>query len=97
MTLINALKNNLLHSNVPFNHWIINNPLSEKAIDEIYSINFPDGNVSHGMTEFYSYDHTHTPVACNQAMDVVFLIDYTGSMINTDMNLNSGNKYEYSF
>ena len=24
-------------------------------------------------------------------------IDYTGSMINTDMNLNSGNKYEYSF
>ena len=24
-------------------------------------------------------------------------VDYTGSMINTDMNLNSGNKYEYSF
>ena len=48
------------------------------------SPNFPDGNVSHGMTEFYSYDHTHTPVACNQAMDVVFLIDYTGSM-TTDM------------
>ena len=39
---------------------------------------------SHGMAEFYSYDHTHTPVACNQAMDVVFLIDYTGSM-TTDM------------
>ena len=46
MTLINALKNNLSHSNVPFNHWIINNPLSEKAIDEIYSINFPEGKVS---------------------------------------------------
>ena len=44
------------------------------------SPNFPDGNVSHGMTEFYAYDHTHTPVACNQAMDVVFVIDYTGSM-----------------
>ena len=42
MTLINALKNNLSHSNVPFNHWIINNPLSEKAIDEMYSINFPE-------------------------------------------------------
>ena len=45
MTLINALKNNLSHSNAPFNHWIINNPLSEKAIDEIYSINFPEGKV----------------------------------------------------
>ena len=45
MTLINALKNNLSHSNVPFNHWIINDPLSEKAIDEIYSINFPEGKV----------------------------------------------------
>ena len=45
MTLINALKNNLSHSNVPFNHWIINNPLSEKAIDEIYSINFSEGKV----------------------------------------------------
>ena len=46
MTLINALKNNLSHSNVPINHWIINNPLSEKAIDEIYSINFPEGTYS---------------------------------------------------
>ena len=45
MTLINALKNNLSHSNVPFNHWTIYNPLSEKAIDEIYSINFPEGKV----------------------------------------------------
>ena len=45
MTLISALKNNLSHSNVPFNHWTINNPLSEKAIDEIYSINFPEGKV----------------------------------------------------
>ena len=45
MTLINALKNNLSHSNVPFNHWTITNPLSERAIDEIYSINFPEGKV----------------------------------------------------
>ena len=45
MTIISALKNNLSHYAEPFNHWIINNPLSEKAIDEIYSINFPEGKV----------------------------------------------------
>ena len=45
MTLINALKNNLSHSDIPFNHWTIKNPLSEKAIDEIYSINFTEGKV----------------------------------------------------
>ena len=39
------MKNNLSHSNVPFNHWTITNPLSERAIDEIYSINFPEGKV----------------------------------------------------
>ena len=45
MTLINALKNNPSHSNAPFNHWTISNPLSEKAIDEIYSIDFSEGKV----------------------------------------------------
>ena len=44
------------------------------------SPNFPDGNTSHGMSEFYSYDHDYVPIACNLAMDVVFLLDYTGSM-----------------
>lgn len=44
------------------------------------SPNHPDGNTSHGMSEFYSYDHDYVPIPCNKAMDVVFLIDYTGSM-----------------
>ena len=61
MTLINALKNNLSHSNVPFNHWIINSPLSEKAIDEIYSINFPEGNVIFDGTRAVSYTHLTLP------------------------------------
>ena len=66
MTLINALKNNLSHSNVPFNHWIINNPLSEKAIDEIYSINFPEGKVIFdgtraGDKKAVSYTHLTLP------------------------------------
>ena len=44
------------------------------------SPNHPDGNASHGMSEFYSYDHDYVPIPCNKAMDVVFLIDYTSSM-----------------
>jgi hypothetical protein len=44
------------------------------------SPNHPDGNASHGMSEFYSYDHDYVPIPCNKAMDVVFLIDYTYSM-----------------
>ena len=44
------------------------------------SPNHPDGNTSHGMSEFYSYDHDYVPIPCNKAMDVVFLIDYTSSM-----------------
>ena len=41
------------------------------------SPNHPDGNTSHGMSEFYSYDHDYVPIPCNKAMDVVFLLDYT--------------------
>ena len=44
------------------------------------SPSFPNGNASHGMSEFYSYDHDYIPIPCNKAMDVVFLIDYTSSM-----------------
>jgi len=46
----------------------------------VHSPNLPDSNVAHAMSEFYSYDHDFVPIACNLAMDVVFLIDYTGSM-----------------
>tara|TARA_B100001939_G_scaffold256337_1_gene223242 strand:+ start:461 stop:2056 length:1596 start_codon:yes stop_codon:yes gene_type:complete len=46
------------------------------------SPNFPDGSVSHGMSEFFSYDHDYSPIPCNKAMDVVFLLDYTASMSN---------------
>ena len=46
------------------------------------SPNHPDGNASHGMSEFYSYDHDYVPVPCNKAMDVVLVIDYTSSMTN---------------
>lgn len=49
------------------------------------SPSFPDNNTGYGMTEFYSYDHDFVAIPCNKAMDVVFLLDYTGSMGN-DMN-----------
>lgn len=51
----------------------------------VHSPNLPDGNATHAMSEFYAYDHDFTPIACNVAMDVVFLIDYTSSMTG-DMN-----------
>jgi len=44
------------------------------------SPNHPDGNASHGMFEFFAYDHNYVPVPCNKSMDVVFVLDYTGSM-----------------
>lgn len=44
------------------------------------SPNFPDGNAAHAMSEFFAYDHDYSPVPCNKAMDVVFLLDYTASM-----------------
>ena len=51
----------------------------------VHSPNLPDTNTPHKMSEFYAYDHDFSPIPCNLAMDVVFLIDYTGSMSN-DMN-----------
>ena len=45
MSLVNALKNDLNHFNAPFNHWTLENPLSETLIDEVYDIKFPEGDV----------------------------------------------------
>ncbi len=45
MSLVNALRNNLNHFNEPFSHWTLENPLSETSIDEVYSIEFPEGDV----------------------------------------------------
>ena len=45
MSLINALRNNLNHFKEPFSHWTLENPLSETSIDEVYSIEFPEGDV----------------------------------------------------
>lgn len=46
------------------------------------SPSFPDGNAAHAMSEFFAYDHDYSPIPCNKAMDVVFLLDYTFSMTN---------------
>ena len=45
MSLVNALRNNLNHFKEPFSHWTLENPLSESSIDEVYSIEFPEGDV----------------------------------------------------
>ena len=45
MSLINALRNNLNYFKEPFSHWTLENPLSEASIDEVYSIDFPEGDV----------------------------------------------------
>jgi len=45
MTLINSLKNNIKKHDIPFNHWTVEQPLSEKAIEEIYKIKIPEGDV----------------------------------------------------
>ena len=45
MSLVNALRNNLNHFKEPFSHWTLENPLSETSIDEIYSMELPEGNV----------------------------------------------------
>ena len=45
MSLVNALRNNLNHFKEPFSHWTLENPLSETSIDEVYSIEFPEGDV----------------------------------------------------
>ena len=56
------------------------------------SPNHPDGNTSHGMSEFYSYDHDYVPIPCNKAMDVVLVVDYTGSMSSEFNDSNTGLK-----
>lgn len=44
------------------------------------SPNHPDNSTGYGMGEFYAYDHDFQSIPCNKAMDVVFVLDYTGSM-----------------
>ena len=45
MTLVNSLLNHVENHSYPFNHWTIDQPLSEKAIDEIYRVQIPEGEV----------------------------------------------------
>ena len=45
MTLINSLQNNLTNHTYPFNHWTVDQPFSEEAIDEIYQVRIPEGEV----------------------------------------------------
>jgi hypothetical protein len=53
------------------------------------SPNKPDQATAHAMSEFYSYDHDFQAIPCSKAMDVVFLLDYTGSMSNDMATLKS--------
>ncbi len=45
MTLINSLQNHLTNHTYPFNHWTVDQPLSEEAIEEIYQVEIPEGEV----------------------------------------------------
>ncbi len=45
MTLINSLRTKSSKYQSPFNYWIINEPLSANAIDEIYKTPIPSGDV----------------------------------------------------
>ena len=45
MTLVNSLQNHLTNHNYPFNHWTVDKPLSEEAINEIYEVKIPEGKV----------------------------------------------------
>jgi hypothetical protein len=45
MTLINSLRTNSSKYQSPFNYWIIDEPLSDNAIDEIYKTPIPSGDV----------------------------------------------------
>ena len=45
MTLINSLQNHLTNHTYPFNHWTVDQPLSDEAIDEIYQVRIPEGEV----------------------------------------------------
>lgn len=50
------------------------------AVTNTQSPNHPNNTAVFSMGEFYSYDHDFQAIPCNKAMDVVFLLDYTGSM-----------------
>ena len=43
--LVDALQNRIENHDFPFNHWTVDQPLSELAIDEVYGINLPGGDV----------------------------------------------------
>lgn len=45
MTLIGSLRTKSSKYQSPFNYWIINEPLSDDTIDEIYKTPFPSGEV----------------------------------------------------
>ena len=45
MTLINSLRTKSSKYQSPFNYWIIDEPLSDNAIDEIYKTPIPSGEV----------------------------------------------------
>ena len=45
MTLVNSLRNHLTNHTYPFNHWTIDQPFSEEAIEEIYRVQIPEGEV----------------------------------------------------
>ena len=59
-------------------------------ITNTQSPNHPDNTAGFGMGEFYAYDHDFIAIPCSKAMDVVFLLDYTGSM-GDDMTLLKSN------
>ena len=52
----------------------------------------PDNVATFRMGEFYAYDHDFQAIPCNKAMDVVFIIDYTGSMSDDFNNAATGLK-----
>ena len=45
MTLIGSLRTKSSKYQSPFNYWIINEPLSDDTIDEIYKTSIPSGDV----------------------------------------------------
>ena len=45
MTLINSLRTKSSKYQSPFNYWIIDEPLSDNAIDEVYKTPIPSGDV----------------------------------------------------
>ena len=45
MTLVNSLQNHTENHSYPFNHWTIDKPLSDDAINEIYQVKIPEGDV----------------------------------------------------